>query len=128
MTEARRANILKHTDPAYTYLLDEPKAFDAADPEFLFGRKFLKRMVKEVEDNATLRSMRPSGGGSSHRQGTGQHQQSLRRSGYRGRGGNRGNASYQHSNRSAYRYVSPILTFPIESGAEWPLSLAIGIE
>ncbi len=62
MTIKRRENILKLTDPRFEALLSEANRFEPEECGTLFGRSFLKQMVKEASDDQKLRSLGRSGG------------------------------------------------------------------
>jgi hypothetical protein len=94
VTTSRRENLLKVSDPTFLSLLKEPHRFKPRECASLFGRHFIKNMVKEATDDQTLRSISSSHGSSSRpRAGS---------SGYRGtssrshRGGNFGQGGYSN--------------------------------
>ncbi|KAK4013375.1 hypothetical protein OUZ56_025867 [Daphnia magna] len=93
VTTGRRENLLKVLDPKFLSLLKEPHRFKPRECASLFGRHFIKNMVKEATDDQTLRSISSSHGSSSRpRAGS---------SGYRGssrshRGGNFGQGGYSN--------------------------------
>ncbi|KZS04064.1 Uncharacterized protein APZ42_033066 [Daphnia magna] len=93
VTTSRRENLLKVSDPKFLSLLKEPHRFKPRECASLFGRHFIKNMVKEATDDQTLRSISSSHGSSSRpRAGS---------SGYRGssrshRGGNFGQGGYSN--------------------------------
>ncbi|EFX75891.1 LOW QUALITY PROTEIN: hypothetical protein DAPPUDRAFT_249800 [Daphnia pulex] len=55
VTTSRRENLLKVSDPKILSLLKEPHRFKPRDCASLFGRHFIKNMVKEATDDQTLR-------------------------------------------------------------------------
>ncbi|KZS01997.1 Uncharacterized protein APZ42_001138 [Daphnia magna] len=57
VTMHRRENILKQTDPRFQALLLEPNRFNPKECGSLFGRSFLKQMVKEALDDQKLRNL-----------------------------------------------------------------------
>ncbi|EFX76596.1 hypothetical protein DAPPUDRAFT_106830 [Daphnia pulex] len=94
VTTSRRENLLKVSDPKFLSLLKEPHRFKPRECASLFGRHFIKNMVKEATDDQTLRSISSSHGSSSRpRAGS---------SGYRGtssrshRGENFGQGGYSN--------------------------------
>ncbi|EFX66255.1 hypothetical protein DAPPUDRAFT_116579 [Daphnia pulex] len=93
VTTSRRENLLKVSDPKLLSLLKEPHRFKPRECASLFGRHFIKNMVKEATDDQTLRSISSSHGSSSRpRAGS---------SGYRGtsrshRGRNFGQGGYSN--------------------------------
>ncbi|EFX78494.1 hypothetical protein DAPPUDRAFT_105293 [Daphnia pulex] len=93
VTTSRRENLLKVLDPKYLSLLKKTHRFKPRECASLFGRHFIKNMVKEATDDQTLRSISSSHGSSSRpRAGS---------SGYRGtsrshRGGNFGQGCYSN--------------------------------
>ncbi|KAK4027874.1 hypothetical protein OUZ56_017015 [Daphnia magna] len=76
ITASRRENLLKISDPKFVSLLSEPNRFKTSQCGSLFGRTFIKGMVKEARDDQQLRiishgsapsSSREHGNGSSAR-------------------------------------------------------------
>lgn len=76
ITASRRENLLKISDPKFVSLLSEPNRFKTRQCGSLFGRTFIKGMVKEARDDQQLRiisrgsapsSSRGHGNGSSAR-------------------------------------------------------------
>ena len=65
VTISRRENLLKVSDPKFLSLLKEPHRFKPRECASLFGRHFIKNMVKEATDDQTLRSISSSHGSSS---------------------------------------------------------------
>lgn len=51
----RRGNIIRVTDPRFEDLVSDEKLFSAKQLSSLFGRKFLKRIVREAKDDRSLR-------------------------------------------------------------------------
>jgi hypothetical protein len=55
ITASRRENLLKISDPKFVSLLSEPSRFKTRQCGSLFGRTFIKGMVKEARDDQQLR-------------------------------------------------------------------------
>jgi hypothetical protein len=105
VTIRRKENILKLTDPRFEALLSETNRFEPEECGTLFGRSFLKQMVKEASDDQKLRSLGRSGGAngssnSSTRPKSGCSRGS--RSGWKGSSFNSGFNSGQSGNRSCF--------------------------
>jgi len=127
ITDRRRKNILKQTNPSFLSLLEEPSNFSSSEVNDLFGRKFIKKMVEAAEMEAKLDqadSLRSSSRGRSG--GPGFRSAGGRSSSRGARGGHSSNQfSNNHSsarggfnNNSNYpqRYLSPrlsVLKLPI---------------
>ncbi|EFX73658.1 hypothetical protein DAPPUDRAFT_252904 [Daphnia pulex] len=62
LTARRRENILKTTDPKFVSLLNEPHRFCKKETGSLFGRSFLRRMVRDADDDRKLRNIGRAGG------------------------------------------------------------------
>ena len=68
--EFRRLSMLKLTDPKFVYLLKDPKFVDESEREFLFGRSFMSKVIREVREDANLARSRTTARSSSN-QGSG---------------------------------------------------------
>ncbi|KAI9551264.1 hypothetical protein GHT06_002337 [Daphnia sinensis] len=91
VTTSRRENLLKVSDPKFLSLLKEPHRFKPRECASLFGRRFIKNMVKEATVDQTLRSISSSHGSSSRpRAGSSSYRGSSRSH----RGGNYGQGGY----------------------------------
>ncbi|XP_045023289.1 uncharacterized protein LOC116935744 isoform X2 [Daphnia magna] len=62
ITMQRRENVLHQTDPRFEALLSEPGRFKARDCGLLFGRTFLRSMVRDASDDQKLKSLGQPGG------------------------------------------------------------------
>jgi len=118
VTRERRLNIMNQTNPSFRNMLTDKDNFSEKEVADLFGRSFVKHMVKAAKDEATLLA-------SSRAQAPQFHHQQLAgssrggRGGYqnRGRGGfqnNRGGAGQYHGNNGNNRFET-IPFFPILS-------------
>ena len=67
ITDRRRKNLLKQTNPSFLSLLKKDKNFGDEDFDSLFGDFFLERMIKTAKDDALLNAVAGrSGGPTSH--------------------------------------------------------------
>ncbi|KAI9550366.1 hypothetical protein GHT06_002325 [Daphnia sinensis] len=62
VTKRRRLNVLRQTDGRYVSLLEEKDRFSVKEGGDLFGRHFLRSMVRTAREEENLRSMSRSGG------------------------------------------------------------------
>lgn len=62
ITMQRRENVLHQTDPRFEALLSEPDRFKARDRGLLFGRTFLRSMVRDASDDQKLKLLGQPGG------------------------------------------------------------------
>ena len=116
-TRERRLNIMNQTNPSFKNMLSDKDNFAEKEVPDLFGRSFVKHMVKAAKDEATLLA-------SSRQQAPQFHQQPQAgtsrggRGGFQNRGGgrggfsNRGGAGGFHGHNNNGRYET-VLFFPI---------------
>lgn len=62
VTKRRRLNVLRQTDGRFVSLLEEKDRFSVREGGDLFGRHFLRSMVRTAREEENLRSMSRSGG------------------------------------------------------------------
>ncbi|KAK4024173.1 hypothetical protein OUZ56_009560 [Daphnia magna] len=95
VTVSRRENLLRVSDPKFLSLLKEPNRLKPRECASLFGRRFIRNMVKEATDDQTLRSISRMGGShsSSSRYRAGN-------SGYRGASNSRRGGGFGHGGHS----------------------------
>jgi hypothetical protein len=67
ITKSRRRNIIRLTDPKMESLLEDQDNFDLSESNQLFGRYFLKAMVRSADDEAKLNAVNRSSGSSTSR-------------------------------------------------------------
>jgi hypothetical protein len=67
ITKSRRRNIIRQTDPKMESLLEDQDNFDLSESNQLFGRYFLKAMVRSADDEAKLNAVNRSSGSSTSR-------------------------------------------------------------
>ena len=65
ITTIRRENLLKVSDPKFVSLLKEPERFQPRQCSSLFGKAFIKEMVKEAKDDQQLKIISRGNGNSS---------------------------------------------------------------
>jgi hypothetical protein len=126
ITASRRENLLKISDPKFVSLLSEPSRFKTRQCGSLFGRTFIKGMVKEARDDQQLRiisrgsapsSSRGHGNSSSARgSSTSFHRNGSSRDGHYGvnfnNGGfSRGGTAARNNSNNNNRYVRLICFF-----------------
>ena len=107
VTVSRRENLLKVSDPKFLSLLKESNRFRPRECAALFGRLFIKNMVKEAADDQTLKriSRSSSSHGPSSRSRAGGR-------GYRGsssfqRGGSFGQGGYGNNGYNGGSSIAP---------------------
>jgi hypothetical protein len=61
LTARRRENILKITDPKFVSLRKKPHRFCKKETGSLFGMSFLRRMVRDADDDRKLRNIGRAG-------------------------------------------------------------------
>ncbi|KAK4002379.1 hypothetical protein OUZ56_004210 [Daphnia magna] len=59
VTQQRRRNVLKQTSPSYLYLLDDQDNFNSDEASSLFGRSFIRSMVRSSQQQAELSNLQP---------------------------------------------------------------------
>ena len=129
----RRENVLHQTDPRFEALLAEPGRFKAKDCGLLFGRTFLRGMVRDASDDQKLKSLGQPGSrpptSSSSRHGRPSSSSRGAKSGRSGSGftlhGNfnkRGSRPGSSSNRGS-RLVASV---PLDSSVSLPPTLVGG--
>ncbi|KAI9554940.1 reverse transcriptase [Daphnia sinensis] len=114
ITKRRRLNVLKQTDIRYVSLLEEKDRFSVRESENLFGRHFLRSMVKATQEEDNLRNMNRSGGHISRSSNGYNHG----RSGFSGRSSDRlrfnsrggGYSAIKNNDhrRGRYDYIAPL--------------------
>ena len=57
ITKSRRRNILRQTDPKMESLLEDQDNFEISESNHLFGRHFLRAMVRTADDEAKLNAV-----------------------------------------------------------------------
>ncbi|KAK4028525.1 hypothetical protein OUZ56_017934 [Daphnia magna] len=67
ITKSRRRNILRQTDPKMESLLEDQDNFEFSESNHLFGRHFLKAMVRTAVDEAKLNAAGRNNGSSTSR-------------------------------------------------------------
>ena len=100
----RRSNILRQTDPGYLSLLSDPKVFESAELDLLFGRKFIRWMVQEAEDAALRQSYTYPTGYNTYRRGGRRPPEQYNRAGSKYNRGGFGQT--QRTDESQNRYVT----------------------
>ena len=102
VTGQRRENVLKQTDPRYESLLKDPENFKKRDCASLFGKSFLRKMVREASDDQKLkalaRSSQPSS--SSRRKNDGNNSRGSKN--WRGSGNSSGFSFQGGSNKGSF--------------------------
>ncbi|KZS06472.1 Uncharacterized protein APZ42_030056 [Daphnia magna] len=116
LTAKRQENILKFTNTRFEFLLKDPKRFDSDECDELFGRLFLRSMMRDADNDARLRNVnRPNSSGqrgssnSSHHPGRGNGRQS---SSSFSSGPNRGGSNNNFHGR---RYVESLVPVTVDS-------------
>ena len=119
LTEKRRENILMFTDPRFESLLKEPERFDLDESDELFGRSFLRSIVKDADNDTKLRIVNRASGSGQRQSG---HSTSSGSSLPHGRGGNHYSTSSSGPSRGGFSnsfsgrgYVKPTASFVINS-------------
>ncbi|KAK4003887.1 hypothetical protein OUZ56_005638 [Daphnia magna] len=119
LTAKRRENILKFTNPRFEFLLKDPKRFDLDECDELFGRLFLRSMVRDADNDARLRNVnRPNSSGqrgssnSSHHPGRGNGRQS---SSSFSSGPNRGGSNNNFHGRSRSQQCNMCMSAELEA-------------
>ena len=106
ITTIRRENLLKVSDPKFVSLLKEPERFKPRQCSSLFGKAFIKEMVKEAKDDQQLKIISRGNGNSSATKprSSGHSSHNRASSGYhRGSGGNnRGGSNGGHFNKRGF--------------------------
>ncbi|EFX69948.1 hypothetical protein DAPPUDRAFT_257735 [Daphnia pulex] len=110
ITKSRRRNIIRQTDPKMESLLEDQDNFDLSESYQLFGRYFLKAMVRSTDEEAKLNVVNRSSGSSTirHRRESrgGRHDHRKDRHPYRSdKGYGNKNPGFPQQNK----YVSPPL-------------------
>lgn len=72
LTQYRRRNILKQTNPSFKYLINRPENFAPSEFKDLFGRSFIKNMVKYSKEEAELSTASRIDGNNFHKNSRGQ--------------------------------------------------------